>query len=175
MPPRAASASDTTGLKCAPDTGPNIAMMANSPAAVAAAFSSSSSPVSPGDSRWAAIPEPITTAARNPLPSNSASSRRHSVIGARAIRSWVTWVTTPARSGAAGTGLRPVVLTPEGRAVGEDRVDLPSLTVRGARDPELVLPGVAAGGVPLARRGEPGLGKPDVLGIDRLRAGDLDA
>ena len=53
-------------------------MIANSPAAVAAAFSSSSSPVSPGDSRWAAMPEPITIAARNALPSSSASSRRHS-------------------------------------------------------------------------------------------------
>ena len=64
---------DTTGLKWPPETGPNIKMIANSPAAVAAAFSSSSSPVSPGDSRCAAIPEPITTAARNPLPRNSAS------------------------------------------------------------------------------------------------------
>jgi hypothetical protein len=57
-------------------------MIANSPAAVAAAFSSSSSPVWPGDSRWAAIPEPITTAARNALPRNSAVSRRHSGTGA---------------------------------------------------------------------------------------------
>src|SRR6266550_2554644 len=31
---------------------------------------------------WAAIPEPITTAARNALPRNSAVSRRHSGIGA---------------------------------------------------------------------------------------------
>ena len=76
MPPRAASASETTGLKCAPDTGPNIRMTANSPAAVAAEFSSSSSPVSDGDSRWAAIPEPITIAARNALPRNSPASRR---------------------------------------------------------------------------------------------------
>ena len=76
-PPNAASTNDTTGLKCAPDTGPNIKMIANSPAAVAAAFSSSSRPVSPGDSRCAAIPEPITMAARNALPSNSAASRRH--------------------------------------------------------------------------------------------------
>ena len=76
MPPRAASASDTTGLKCAPETGPNIKMTANSPAAVAAEFSSSSSPVSPGDRRWAAIPEPMTIAARNALPRNSAASRR---------------------------------------------------------------------------------------------------
>src|SRR5271166_126303 len=57
-------------------------MIANSPAAVAAAFSNSSRPVSPGDRRCAAIPEPITTAARNPLPRNSAASRRHNVIAA---------------------------------------------------------------------------------------------
>ena len=78
MPPSAASASETTGLKCAPDTGPNMRMTANSPAAVAAEFSSSSSPVSDGDSRCAAIPEPITIAARNALPMNSAASRRPS-------------------------------------------------------------------------------------------------
>jgi hypothetical protein len=53
-------------------------MIANSPAAVAAAFSGNSSPVSPGERRWAAMPEPITTAARNALPSSSASSLRHS-------------------------------------------------------------------------------------------------
>jgi hypothetical protein len=62
--------------------GPNIEMIANSPAAVAAAFSSSSRPVCPGDRRCAAMPEPITTAARNALPRNSASSRRHSRTGA---------------------------------------------------------------------------------------------
>jgi hypothetical protein len=39
MPPKLASASETTGLKCPPDTGPNIRMIVNSPAAVAAAFS----------------------------------------------------------------------------------------------------------------------------------------
>jgi hypothetical protein len=75
-PPSAASANDTTGLKCAPDTGPNIKMIANSPAAVAAEFSSSCRPVFPGDSCCAAIPEPITIAARNALPRNSAASRR---------------------------------------------------------------------------------------------------
>ena len=68
-------------MKWPPDTGPNIKMMANSPAAVAAAFSSNSSPVAPGDRCCAAMPEPITTAARNALPSNSASSRRHSATG----------------------------------------------------------------------------------------------
>src|SRR5690242_2815339 len=82
MPPNAASAKETTGLKWPPETGPNIKMIVNSPAAVAAAFSTSSSPVWPGESRCAAIPEPITTAARNALPRNSAVSRRHSGTGA---------------------------------------------------------------------------------------------
>src|SRR5436853_582590 len=39
-------------------------MIVNSPAAVAAAFSSSCSPVLPGESCCAAIPEPVTRAAR---------------------------------------------------------------------------------------------------------------
>ena len=81
IPPSAASENDTAGLKCAPDTGPNMRMIAKSPAAVAAEFSSSSRPVSDGDSRWAAMPEPITIAARNALPRNSAVSRRHSAAG----------------------------------------------------------------------------------------------
>ena len=34
---------------------------------MAAAFSNSSSPVCPGESRWAAMPEPITTAAKKAL------------------------------------------------------------------------------------------------------------
>ena len=50
-PPNAASVKDTTGLKWPPETGPNIKMIANSPAAVAAASSSSCSPVWPGDRR----------------------------------------------------------------------------------------------------------------------------
>jgi len=85
-PPKKASANETTGLKWPPETGPNIKMIANKPAAVAAAFSSSASPVWPGDSRWAAMPEPITTAARNALPRNSAVSRRHSGTGALLTR-----------------------------------------------------------------------------------------
>ena len=35
-PPKLASTSDTTGFKCAPETGPNITMITNRPAAVAA-------------------------------------------------------------------------------------------------------------------------------------------
>ena len=45
----AASTKETTGLKWAPEIGPNIKMMAKSPAAVAAAFSKSWSPISPGE------------------------------------------------------------------------------------------------------------------------------
>src|ERR1700735_4259218 len=56
-------------------------MIANSPPAVAAAFSGSPGPVSLGESRCAAIPEPINSAARNALPRNSAASRRHSGAG----------------------------------------------------------------------------------------------
>ena len=71
-----ASTSDTTGLKCPPDTGPNIRMIANNPTAVAAAFSNSSSPMALGESCAAAIPDPITRAARNAEPRNSANNRR---------------------------------------------------------------------------------------------------
>src|SRR5919109_3835964 len=78
MPPKLASTSETTGLKCPPEIGPNIRMIAKRPAAVAAAFSKSCRPVSPGDRFAAAIPEPITTAARNAEPRNSASRRRGS-------------------------------------------------------------------------------------------------
>src|SRR5262245_50787242 len=55
---------------------PNIRMIVNRPAAVAAAFSSSCRPVSPGERFAAAIPEPITAAARKAEPRNSASRRR---------------------------------------------------------------------------------------------------
>src|SRR5947209_9200275 len=53
-------------------------MIAYSPAPVTAAFSNSSSPTSCGESFWAAIPDPITTAARNAEPSSSARTRRGS-------------------------------------------------------------------------------------------------
>ena len=48
------------------------------------------------------------------------------------------------------------VLAPEGGAVGQDGVDLPPFAVGRSLDPELVLPGVAAGGVALVDRGQPG-------------------
>ena len=51
-------------------------MMATSAAPVAAAFSSSSRPVSFGLSVCAAIPEPITAIKSKAVPTNSASARR---------------------------------------------------------------------------------------------------
>jgi hypothetical protein len=72
-------------LKWAPEIGPKMRMKVKSPAAVAAAFSKSWRPVSPGESRAAAIPEPITVAARKAEPRNSARSRRErgaSITGA---------------------------------------------------------------------------------------------
>jgi len=47
--------------------------------------------------------------------------------------------------------------------------------VRGALHPELVLPGVAAGGVALVDRSQTGRGKPCLLGVHDIGAGDLDA
>src|SRR3954453_13425374 len=72
----AQSTADTTGLKWAPDTGPNSRMSTPSPNTVVTEFCSSSSPVLPGESCWAAMPEPMTTATSRPVPRNSASSRR---------------------------------------------------------------------------------------------------
>src|SRR5207247_8220358 len=43
-------------------------------------------PTSPGESRWAAMPEPITTATRKPAPSASATQRRHNGRGASTPR-----------------------------------------------------------------------------------------
>ena len=74
--PRHQSTADTTGLKWAPDTGPNIRISTPSPNTVASEFCSSCRPTSVGDSCWAAMPEPMTTATSSPVPRNSASSRR---------------------------------------------------------------------------------------------------
>jgi hypothetical protein len=74
--PRSQSAAETTGLKCAPETGPNIKMSTVNPRKVAVEFSSSCSPTSPVESRWAAMPEPTTTVTSKPVPSSSATRRR---------------------------------------------------------------------------------------------------
>jgi hypothetical protein len=68
-----------------------------------------------------------------------------------------------------------VLRAPEGGAVGQDGVDLPPLAAGGSGDPELVLPGVAAGGVPLVDGRQAGCGEPGLLGVDRAGVGDFDA
>ncbi|HEX9334321.1 MAG TPA: hypothetical protein VF892_00495, partial [Pseudonocardiaceae bacterium] len=100
---------DTTGLKWAPLTGANIRMIANSPAAVAAAFSVSRRPVSPGESRCAAIPDPITSAASSRLPRYSANSLRgNGTPGSRTTDSVLTrvprWRSSPALAGPCDIG-----------------------------------------------------------------------
>ncbi len=86
------------GLKCAPDTDPKARISATSAAPVAIEFSSNCRPVSPGDSRCAAIPEPTTTATSSAVPSASAVARR-----ARSM--------FKARSAAASFGLRRIGTT----------------------------------------------------------------
>src|SRR5450755_110771 len=75
----------------------------------------------------------------------------------------------------APAGCRCRVVAVEALAVGQDGVDLPGLAARGALDPELVLLGVAAGGVPLISGGKPGPGEAGLLGFDGVDVGDFDA
>jgi hypothetical protein len=65
----------TTGLNDA-ETDPRARISAVSTTPVASAFSRSCNPASLGEDRWAAIPEPMTAATRNPVPTASAVSRR---------------------------------------------------------------------------------------------------
>ena len=74
--PNSQSAAVTTGLKCAPETGPNIRINTASPNTVAVEFSNSCTPTSAGDNAAAAIPEPTTTVTSSAVPRNSATSRR---------------------------------------------------------------------------------------------------
>ena len=77
-----------------------------------------------------------------------------------------------------GFGLVPALaagLAPEGGAVGLDGVDLPAFAVGCPGDPELVLPGVAAGGVPFVDGGQACFGQAGLLGVHGAGAGDLDA
>src|SRR6476469_9150135 len=84
--PDSQSAAVTTGLKCAPGTGPNIRINTANPNTVAVLFSSSCNPVLPGESCWAAIPDPTTTVTSRPVPTASASNRRGSATGAGLTR-----------------------------------------------------------------------------------------
>jgi hypothetical protein len=63
------------GLKAA-ETGCNARIRAVNAAPVAMAVSSNCRPVSEGDSRLAAMPEPITAATKNMVPVASATSFR---------------------------------------------------------------------------------------------------
>ena len=67
------------------------------------------------------------------------------------------------------------VLAPEGGAVLQDGVDLPPLAAGGAGDPELVLPGVAAGRVPFLDRGQACFGEPGLLVLDGAGVRYFDA
>ncbi len=70
-----ASATETTGLKCAPEIGPKVRMRATSAAPVANVFASRARARFPLASRSAIIPEPTTVATRIPVPRNSATRR----------------------------------------------------------------------------------------------------
>src|ERR1700750_2849595 len=67
------------------------------------------------------------------------------------------------------------VLAPEGGAVFQDGVNLPAFAPGGSGDPELVLPGVAAGGIALVDGGQASLGEPGLVGVDRVGAVDFYA
>lgn len=68
----------TTGLKWAPQTVWKIRISTANPSAVATLFWNNWRPMSAGDRRWAASPDPMTTATSSPVPRSSASARRHS-------------------------------------------------------------------------------------------------
>ena len=164
----------TTGLKCAPDTGPNARISATSPAPVAVEFSSSCRPMSLGESRCAAMPEPTTTATRNAVPTASALARR-----ARSCRTTVSSsgrpTPAPTRSTCASASGSTRAQLPGGHLdVGEDGVDLPRLTVGGV-DPDLVLHRVATRDLVLGRGREAFAGEALLRGADLVGRLDLDA
>src|SRR5271163_4469201 len=79
MPPSDASAIVTAGLKCAPETGPNVRINATSAAPVAIVLASSAIATLPAASRSPMIPEPTTAASNSKVSTNSATTRRISV------------------------------------------------------------------------------------------------
>src|SRR5258708_5749642 len=66
----------TTGLKCAPDTGPKVRISATSAAPVAMAFARSATATLPAASRSPMIPEPTTAISKNAVPRPSVAARR---------------------------------------------------------------------------------------------------
>src|ERR1700678_4140747 len=136
-------------------------MMAYSPAAVAKAFSRSWRPTLPGDSSWAATPDPTTTAARKALPSSSASRHLQSTggfIGSSTARFGRSRTGTNRHScllAELGDAARTVPGdTGLGRRIGEPGIDLPGGTI-GVYNPDLVLDREAAGGLILDLRRHP--------------------
>src|SRR5215472_6639 len=94
------------------------------------------------------------------------------VLDLAALRGGCGRLTGLAGIGAAAA-LLPMVFGVEGLAVSEHGVDLPGLTVGCALDPELVLLGVAAGGLARGGRGKTGLGQAHLLGLDGAGVRDL--
>src|SRR5215472_13004773 len=80
MPPSKASASVTTGLKCAPEIGPNVRIRTTRTAPVAMVFARRAIATFPAASRSPMIPEPTTAATRNDVPRNSDAMRVLSVF-----------------------------------------------------------------------------------------------
>src|SRR4029453_9232605 len=76
IPPCDASASDTAGLKCAPEMGPNVRINPTGAAPVASGFASSAMATLPPASCSPMIPEPTTAASRKAVPRASATNAR---------------------------------------------------------------------------------------------------
>ena len=170
MPPKMRSASVTTGLKCAPDTGPNARISATSPAPVAIEFSRSCRPTSFGDIRCAAMPDPTTIATRKPEPSASAVALRARVaIDQPQQRAADSGAERAAHLVGGRVGIDRPQLAGRHLDVGEHRVDLPRLTV-GRVDPDLVLDREAARHLVLGRAGEALVGEARVRGRRRGRS-----
>ena len=62
----------TTGLKCAPETGPNIVIITSNIAPFAIALASNARAVFPCERSYAIIPVPTTVMTRSKVPRNSA-------------------------------------------------------------------------------------------------------
>src|SRR5271166_3320381 len=76
MPPCMASASVTTGLKCAPEIGPSARIRATKAAPVAMELARSASATLPPAKRSAMMPEPTMAISRNAVPRASVAARR---------------------------------------------------------------------------------------------------
>lgn len=74
-PRSSASATETTGLKCAPETGPNVRIRATSAAPVAVVLANNARATFPPARRSAIMPDPTTVATRSKVPRNSAAKR----------------------------------------------------------------------------------------------------